>query len=197
MSSYVRADRLGQAPCFGPTSDDTADLEFLCSQRIYADPQKRSVSKGLVVAATQGELITGTLIDKGSAVEALAHLSFVETLDLDPAERLCVALQFLELCRRTVEKRHAEYAKMFFMQDLEVGLEGLANLARGDSGRPNCLEVTDYVDAPSAVPTFLGGSSPNTSALFRKHFHPYELGRDLPIPSCFVDFSSQSVQEVA
>lgn len=64
-------------------------------------------------------------------MEALAQLSFMKSLGLNPAGRLCLARQLVKQCRGAVEA-----AETFDVHDLEVGLGGLANLARSDSGRP-------------------------------------------------------------
>lgn len=108
----------------------------MCSIRTPSKgPQKRSIKEALIAAALRGEVINGTRTDKETAVEALAQLSFVKSLDLDPADRSSLARQLVELCRSTVEKRHVEAGESINVHVLEIGLEGLANLARDDPGK--------------------------------------------------------------
>ncbi|GAQ84697.1 hypothetical protein KFL_002010135 [Klebsormidium nitens] len=133
LDCYVRADRTGQAPCFEHKADDTADLEFLCSVRVPLELfPTHSIKEALIAAALGGEVISGTPINKETAVEALAHLSFLKSLDLKSSERSCLARQLVKQCRGTVEKRHVAAAKTVNVDELKVGLEGLANLARDD-----------------------------------------------------------------
>lgn len=112
-----------------------ADLEFFCSLRSNLVHQERSVREFLIAAADQGKATGDAMAEKQIAVEALAHLSFVKTLDLDRAGRLRLARQLVDFCRSAVDKRQVEAGETFYVRNLESGLGGLANLASGDPGK--------------------------------------------------------------
>lgn len=107
--SYVRADKLREAPRFDENPEDTEDLEFMCSKKSYFGYiQRRSLSEALIEAGSRSKHIK--MLQRQDVVEVLAHLSYLKSLDLEPLDRFYLATDLLELCRSTLETDHPTYA---------------------------------------------------------------------------------------
>lgn len=127
VSSCIQGDNDQDCVWLNPNTDDTEDLDYLCSKKAAYDPLKRSVRTALVDSAIHNKQVS--IPEKPAALEALAHLSYLPSLALTPEERRRLAQEFLKLCR-SARKREADY---MVASDLFTGLAGLANLAKHDA----------------------------------------------------------------